>query len=633
MADRWAVLNAVLQEMGESPHLESALQRLLDRVLEEVLGLEAGWLVLRDGTTEVFHVVATSGVSPEALTNWQAVDSTAEQGHLATRMDGPVLADDLSLYPELAHLTAQDLRCYVGLPLLACGRPQGFLAALGHGSCPFDAEDRDVLIALGQQIGMAVESLRLHLALEQSQQRCRMLSEVSRDAIFLMDGEAHISFANQRASALTGYSLAELVNMDVRHLLTAESYDEIIATLDRHLADESSPVSYEAKLITKSGEHREVEFAYTRACKELLAGVVSCAYVRDVTERKRVGRLLQSLSSTALAVQRAHNPQDVFEILGRKLEEEGIKAIIAALDEDGRRLILKHLNLEPAHRADLRRLLGKASEGESFPLDAVSTFQRAVSGAQTIFVSSLQIADGLPPHIAGTFAEDRGICAPLIIGDQVYGILALAAPFLTEADVRSLTIFAHYVVIALENAQYYQTAIRRAQELATLNEIGRAVGSTLDLDSLLEHTMEGINRVLNVEAGSVLLVDEETGDLVFRISLQHDEWQKISGLRVPAGTGVVGAVVQEGKPYIVPDVTQEARFYQEVDEKMDFDTSSILCVPLISRGQTIGAIEVLNKIGGPFTTEDLELLSSISASVGVAIENVTLYKAEQAHAE
>ena len=632
--DRGAVLNAVVQAIGESSDLETALQCLLDRVLREVLGLEAGWLVLRDEAGAVFRTVAWHGVTPDALENWQAVDVKAQRGHLAAQMGAPLLADDLSPYPELARLAAtQGWQCYVGIPLLAHGQTQGLLAALGREPCPFGAGDHDFLTAVGQQVGTALESARLRVALERSKQRCRMLAELSQDAIFLVDEKLHIIFANRRAAELTGYALDGLVGMDARWLLPAEFHDKIVALHDHRPADEVPPACHEVALITKNGGRREVEITSTHAWEEQPGQVVTCVYIRDVTERRRVERLLQALSDTALSVQRAHTPRDVFAVMGHELGKVGIKTAVAVLDEDGQHLILSHLALEPDDQANLERLLGKSPVGERFLPETIPAFQQAMSSAQAVFVNSFEVAAELPPQVAEMFSNERGICAPLFIGDQVYGVLIVAAPFLTEVDVQSMISFAHQLTIALENAQHHQAATRRAQELATLNEIGRAVTSTLDLDSLLAHTMEGVNRILNVEAGSVLLVDEETGDLVFRVSLQHDEWQMISNLRVPAGTGVVGAVVQEGKPYIVPDVTQDPRFYSEVDGEMDFVTRSILCVPLIVRGQPIGAIEVLNKIGGQFTNEDLELLSSIAASVGVAIENATLYQAEQAHAE
>jgi NtrC-family two-component system sensor histidine kinase KinB len=633
-ADRWAALNAVAQAMDESSELVAALENLLDRTLQEVLGLDAGWLMLRDEARTVSRTVAWRGVPLEALANWQAVDVQAKRGHLAAQMDAPLLSGDLSPYPELGLLAAEGWRCYVGIPLLAHNRPQGLLAALGRDSCPFGAGDRDFLMAVGQQIGAAIESARLRIALEQSERRYQTVTEFSSDALLLIDEKLRITFANQRAAELTDYARDGLVGMDIRWLLPAEFHDRIATMHDHRLAgDVSSAHCDELTLITKTGERREVEVTFARVGEEYPGQALTCVYVHDVTEIKRAERLLRPLNGAVLAMQRAATSQDVFAAMGHKLSEAGIKVLVATLDEDGRHLTLNHFALGPEDQIKLEQLLGRSPVGERFPLDAVPALQKTISSAQARFVNGFEVTVGLPPQAAEIFSREHGICAPLFIGNQVHGVFAVAAPFLTEADMQAVTGFVHQMATALENVQHYQAATRRAQELATLNEIGRAVASTLDLEGLLTHTMEGVNQILNVEAGSVLLVDEETGDLVFRVSLQHDEWQAISNLRVPAGTGIVGAVVEKGKPIIVPDTAQDPRFYPNVDDEMEFVTRSILCVPLIARGQTIGAIEVLNKIGGQFTNEDLELLSSVAASVGVAIENAALYKAEQTHAE
>jgi PAS domain S-box-containing protein len=615
--------------MGSSPDPTAELQHILAHVLEDVLNMEAGWLMLRDEAETTLHTTALHKVPADALADWQTVDFQTRREHLAAQLSTPLIVEDTSLYPELTPLIASGWQCYVGIPLLAHGYLQGLLAALGKGPCRFSAADLGFLTAIGQQLGSALESTCLRISLERIEQRYKALAKFSHEAILLIDQQLRITFASPLAAEFTSHPLEKMVGLDVRCLFPADFHDKLVALIHHQISDTPS-ARYEITLNTKDGERREIEITSTRV-KEGQA--VSCLYMRDVTERKRAERLSQALNAAILAMQRAYTPQDIFAAMSRKLGEADIKAGIATLDEDGQHLTLSPLTLIPDQQANVEAPQSGLPASTQFPLDSVPAFQQALADAQTVFIDSAEVATQLPPWASESSGCWPWICTPLFIGNKAYGLLMLTAPFLTEADVPEVTTFAHHTAVALENAQHYQAATRRAQELATLNEIGRTVTSTLDLDSLLARTMEGVNQILNVEAGSVLLVDEETGDLVFRVSLQHDEWQKISNLRVPAGTGVVGAVVRQGQPLIVPDTSQDPRFYPKVDKQMSFVTRSILCVPLIVRGQTIGAIEVLNKIGGQFTNEDLDLLTSIAASVGVAIENATLYKAEQNHAE
>jgi len=169
-----------------------------------------------------------------------------------------------------------------------------------------------------------------------------------------------------------------------------------------------------------------------------------------------------------------------------------------------------------------------------------------------------------------------------------------------------------------------QALRRRNQELSALIDINRMVTSSLELDEVLEATMEGIREILQVEAGSLILVDDDIGGVVFRKALTPEQgW--ITGRTIQPEQGIVGYVVQTGEPKLVNNVERDPHFSIEVDEEMGFTSRSILCVPLKVRDQAIGAIEVINKLDGAFTKQDLELLQAMAASVAVAVDNANLY--------
>jgi len=162
-----------------------------------------------------------------------------------------------------------------------------------------------------------------------------------------------------------------------------------------------------------------------------------------------------------------------------------------------------------------------------------------------------------------------------------------------------------------------QALRRRNQELAALVEINRVVTSSLDLDEVLEATMQGIREILQVEASSLVLLDEETGDLMF--------YKKNAERTIRPGEGILGQVVQTGTPRLVNDVDRDPQFSADIDEEAGITSQSILCVPLMIHEQVIGAIEVINKLDGAFDDQDLELLQAMAASVAVAVENARLY--------
>jgi two-component system NtrC family sensor kinase len=119
-------------------------------------------------------------------------------------------------------------------------------------------------------------------------------------------------------------------------------------------------------------------------------------------------------------------------------------------------------------------------------------------------------------------------------------------------------------------------------------------------------------------------VDEEADRLVFRTTFSPEQgW--ITGRTIQPGEGIVGYVVRSGQPKLVNNVERDPHFSAEVDEEAGLTSRTLLCVPLTIRGRVIGAVELINRLDGMFTEQDLELLQAMAASVAVAVENANLY--------
>jgi GAF domain-containing protein len=120
------------------------------------------------------------------------------------------------------------------------------------------------------------------------------------------------------------------------------------------------------------------------------------------------------------------------------------------------------------------------------------------------------------------------------------------------------------------------------------------------------------------------MVDESTAELHFEVMV-GEHVAPLRPLRLKVGQGICGWVAQMGRPLLVPDVRQEPRFYAEADMVSGFETHSVLAVPIVSLGRTVGVIEVINKADGtPFTPWDQRLLVAIATLVGDAIERTYL---------
>ena len=171
-----------------------------------------------------------------------------------------------------------------------------------------------------------------------------------------------------------------------------------------------------------------------------------------------------------------------------------------------------------------------------------------------------------------------------------------------------------------------EDASRRLQQLSLISEVGQSITSTLDMEAVLELIMTKAVEILNAEAGSLLLLDEPSGELVFRVVVGPVS-DSLVDQRLPPGEGIVGAAVQTLEAQLVNNVQVDSRWHMAVDVATGFQTQSVLCVPMIGRGHPVGALEVVNRLDGtPFDSDDLELLSNFAVQAAVAVENARLYE-------
>jgi signal transduction histidine kinase len=169
--------------------------------------------------------------------------------------------------------------------------------------------------------------------------------------------------------------------------------------------------------------------------------------------------------------------------------------------------------------------------------------------------------------------------------------------------------------------------------LERLIEISRSLNSTLSLRPLLHHIVVAAQELTHTEACSILLLDRRSGKLYFE---EATNVQSVRSIVVPMEGSVAGHVVKTGDPLIVPDITQDPRFYfsSKADAQSSVTTRSILAVPLIARGNVIGVLEAINKEdGAEFTDEDLELLTVLGGQAAVAVQNALLFQQSDLIAE
>jgi signal transduction histidine kinase/putative methionine-R-sulfoxide reductase with GAF domain len=174
-----------------------------------------------------------------------------------------------------------------------------------------------------------------------------------------------------------------------------------------------------------------------------------------------------------------------------------------------------------------------------------------------------------------------------------------------------------------EVAELRQALGREERIARALREVGNALGTTLDLDDLLELILGRLTDLLEADRSTLYLLDEGAGDLVSRIVVG----QQVRSIRIKVGHGIAGIVAKTGKPIRIHDAYKDPRFEPEWDVLTGFRTTTMLAAPLKNHvGRTIGVIQVLNKrTAEEFTFEDEAILSALSTQAAVAIDNSMLF--------
>jgi signal transduction histidine kinase len=172
-------------------------------------------------------------------------------------------------------------------------------------------------------------------------------------------------------------------------------------------------------------------------------------------------------------------------------------------------------------------------------------------------------------------------------------------------------------------------ADQRIRQLEKLVEISLTLNSTANLDELLQLLIKTATEILDCEAASILLFDEKRNRLFFAASTTSPDPRKMTLIPVPIDGSLAGTIFREGQAMMLNDVSQDPRHFSGVGQQINFETRSLLGVPMRIRDKGVGVLEALNKKNGNFSSADEHLLSVLASQAAVAIYNARLIQAIQ----
>ena len=212
--------------------------------------------------------------------------------------------------------------------------------------------------------------------------------------------------------------------------------------------------------------------------------------------------------------------------------------------------------------------------------------------------------------------------------ERVLGVLLLGTPdnrTFTPAGLRLLLALGHQIGMAVENSYLIQQTSRRSEELHILNEIGRALSSTLEPDALFDRIYAEIRKLLEVESFFIAFEDPQNKEIRFEIKLVNGERrQKYSR---PVGNHLVEYVLRTRQPLLIRE-----HFLEEAS-RLGFEPlnvpASLCAVPLILYDNAIGVMAVHSARENAFDDGHIELLRVLASESAIAIENARLFSEEQ----
>jgi diguanylate cyclase (GGDEF)-like protein/putative nucleotidyltransferase with HDIG domain len=215
--------------------------------------------------------------------------------------------------------------------------------------------------------------------------------------------------------------------------------------------------------------------------------------------------------------------------------------------------------------------------------------------------------------------------------ESAFGVLLLGTSDsrrFTPAELRLLLALGHQIGMAVENSYLIQQTSRRSEELHVLNEIGRALSSTLNKEDLLRKVWEELRRLFDVENFYITSLDPSSDEMTFDLEM-------IDGARMPkrtrpSGNHISEYIIRTRQPVLIRDN------YVEEAKKLGVDpirTRGCFCgVPLVAYDRAIGAMAVFSDNERTFDEGHLELLRVLASEASIAIENARLFQEERTKA-
>lgn len=467
----------------------------------------------------------------------------------------------------------------------------------------------------------STESITGHRALSQGALR---LMDALMDCVVAADEMNRIAYLNPAAESLLGWSRAEVIGEPLTILMPERFRERHLAGFRRYLETGEARIIGKAihvPALTRSGREVDVDLSIS-VLSSAGEPPLFVATLRDLTEQVelerqvRVGRYLRAVVTSTSEMTAGQSRDRVLEVV--------VSTLVKDLDAALARVWLR----DPATGAmDAMARAGTAGE----PVD-----RRVLEGVVTAGESLIQSDVGDDSRFAQTWVSENGIRSaallPLCHDKDELGVLEYYSRLdLPDEVVDALTMYATVLTTTLHDIGLLErTEVARTEaeavrtRLEAIETITEGVLSHLSLDDLLPELLTRLRDILASDEATILLLRAE-GELEVRASIGLEE-EMTHRVRIPFGRGVAGTVAASQEALIVPDL----RKVEAMSPWLREIYRSLVAVPLIVEGRTVGVLHVGSETLRDYTSEDAQLLRLVGDRAALAIERARLYEEQQA---
>ncbi|MFC1975367.1 GAF domain-containing protein [Chloroflexota bacterium] len=625
-----------------------------------VTGMDCGGIYLVDKTSGDIDLAFHQGLPSDLIESASHYDADSANARLV--MEGkPIYAQHQALGTPLDEIRRREsLRAIAIIPVRYENQVIACLNIASHTLDDVPEFARTTLETIATQIGSAVKRAQAEAALRKSKERLQLALEASTDGLFDWNMQTNQTYFSPRYYTMLGYEPYEMPpsNETWISLLHPDDKELALNTVNEMIEQKRDTHEIEFRMKTKSGGWRWILSRgkiIKRDDEDKPIRMVGTHV--DITERKRAEQLLQALNQAALAMEHALTPEAIFAAVAEEFKKLNLFCTIFLVDESQNRLFPKHVSYEPGAVKVIEKLTGLRAEDFLMPIDTVDVFRKVIRERETLFIGDSKDATRqlLPKplkrftgQIVKIMNVPKYIAAPLVVEDEVVGILSVQSADLSEDDIPAITAFAYQMAAAWRKSQLFEQAQqeiaerkrveeeikRRNRELDLLNRVIAASATSLEPSTILETTCGELAQAFELPHVSAVLINE-TETTAEVVAEYRDEDQPVAlGITTYLVNNPPMQYLLTHKTPLIMDEAQAhpdlAAFHNQLGQG---NIVSLVILPLIVEQKIIGCLNLYIDESSNLSTEDVSLAWSVAEQVSGALARAQLNKAHQQLAE